>query len=77
MTEFVVRLSDFRGYCEVIPMLLELWSPADTAQVQQSGIVASTAFGSQVQRAFVEIAVCNDRCLPARGCCKNGRMLVN
>lgn len=77
VTEGALRLSNLQGYCEMVPMFLEPWSAADTGQDQHSGMVASIAFGPQVQRASVEIAVWNKGCLLARGRCKNGQILVN
>ena len=76
MTEYALRLSDLRRYCKTVSMFLQPWNVADTAQVQYSGMVASTAFGPQVQRASVEIAVWNKGYVLARGSCENGEMLV-
>lgn len=67
MTEYALRLSDLRRYCKTVPMFLQPWDVAGTAQVQYSGMVASAAFGPQVQRASVEIGVWNKGCLLARG----------
>lgn len=77
VTECGLSLSDLRGCCKIVPMFLQQLSVAGIAQVQHLGMVASTAFGPQVQRASVEIAAWNKECLLAHGRYENGRMMVN
>lgn len=77
MTECGLSLSDLRGCCKIVPMFLQQLSVAGIAQVQHLGMVASRAFGPQVQRASVEIAAWNKECLLAHGRYENGRMMVN
>lgn len=72
VTEFGLSLSVLRGCCKTVPMFFEQRSVAGTAQVPRLGMVASTAFGPQVQRASVEIAAWDKGCLLAHGRYENG-----
>lgn len=77
MTAFGLSLGDPRGCCKTFLMFFEQRSVAGTAQVPHLGMVASTAFGPQVQRASVEIVVCDKWCLLAHGYYENERMVVS